>query len=65
MAKTNVVIDDDLISRCMEVTGLKTTQSVIDYALQELLRKHQQKNILELQGKINWQGDLSLMRQRR
>lgn len=65
MSRTNVVIDEQLIGECMEVTGLKTKKSVIDYALRELLRKNSQKKILELQGKVSWEGDLTQMRQAR
>ena len=36
-----------------------------DYALKELLRKNKQKRLLDLQGKINWTGDLKEMRKGR
>lgn len=65
MSRTNVVINEQLMAECMEVTGLKTKKSVIDYALRELLRKNSQKKVLDLQGKINWDGDLTKMRQTR
>jgi hypothetical protein len=34
-------------------------------ALKEFIRKNDQKKILELRGKIRWQGDLELMRESR
>ena len=65
MARTNIVLDDQLVANCMEITGLTTKKSLIDFALRELLRKDQQKKLLELQGKIHWEGDLEQMRQTR
>ncbi len=65
MSRTNVVLDDELVSDCMEVTGIKTKKLLIDFALKELLRKNNQKKILALKGKINWDGDLEEMRKGR
>jgi Arc/MetJ family transcription regulator len=63
--RTNVVLDDDLLEAGMEVTGLKSRRALIDYALRELLRRESQRKILELKGKVRWEGDLSTMRQER
>ena len=65
MARTNVVLDDDLVAQCQAVTGILTRRSLIDHALQELLRHEQQKTVLELKGRIAWQGDLSAWRKGR
>ncbi|OGL45310.1 MAG: transcriptional regulator of the Arc/MetJ class [Candidatus Schekmanbacteria bacterium RBG_13_48_7] len=66
MAKrTNIVIDEKLIKEGMKVTGIKTQRALIDYALRDLLRRNSQKRILELKGKIYWNGDLSKMRRKR
>ena len=65
MSRTNIVLDDDLVKNCMNATGIKTKKSLVDYALKELLRKNKQKRLLDLQGKINWTGDLKEMRKGR
>lgn len=39
MAKTTVVIDDELLSEAMKATGAKTKGEVITTGLQELIRK--------------------------
>ncbi|MCX7008031.1 MAG: type II toxin-antitoxin system VapB family antitoxin [Kiritimatiellaeota bacterium] len=65
MARTNVVLDDDLVAQCQAVTGIPTRRSLIDHALQELLRHERQKTVLELKGRIAWQGDLSAWRKGR
>ena len=65
MARTNVVLDDDLVAQCQAVTGIPTKRSLIDHALQELLRHERQKTVLELKGRIAWQGDLNAWRKGR
>ena len=65
MSKIKVDVDQQLIEQCMELTGLQTKEAVAEFALGELLRKVNQDKILELQGKVNWEGDLSQMRQTR
>ncbi len=65
MSRTNIVLDDDLVKNCMNATGIRTKKSLVDYALKELLRKNKQKRLLDLQGKINWTGDLKEMRKGR
>ena len=65
MSRTNIVLDDELVKDCMNATGIKTKKSLVDYALKELLRKNKQKRLLDLQGKINWKGDLKEMRKGR
>ena len=59
MGRTNIVLDDKLVENCIKATGINTRKALIDYALKELLRHKSQKKILELKGKINWDGNLS------
>jgi len=54
-----------LIEAGLELTGLRSRRALIDYALRQLLRRESQKKILELKGKVHWEGDLSSMRQER
>lgn len=63
--RTNIVIDDDLMSRAMTVTGITTKREVVEEALRVLIRTTEQKAILGLRGKIKWDGDLNEMRQGR
>ncbi len=59
MKRTNIVLDDKLVDKCMKTTGIKTQMALIDYALRELLSHESQTKILELKGKINWEGNLN------
>lgn len=63
--RTNVVLDNDLVEAGLEITGLRSRRALIDYALRELLRRESQRRILELKGKIHWEGDLASMRRER
>ena len=63
--RTNIVLDEDLVKAGLKATGLKTRKDLVNYALEDLLRREAQKKILELRGKVNWEGDLSVMRQER
>ncbi len=65
MGRTNVVLDDELVAECQEATGIKTRRALIDHALREVLRFERQKKILELQGKVQWEGDLAAWRKAR
>lgn len=63
--RTNVVIDDELIKKAKNYTGLKTKKEVINYALQELVKRKERKKILNVAGKLRWEGDLDAMREGR
>lgn len=65
MGRTNVVLDDKLVEECQKLTGIRTRRALIDYALHEILRRGRQKRLLELKGKVAWEGDLSSWRETR
>jgi len=65
MKRTNIVMDEKLIKEGMKTTGIKTRRALVDYAFRDLLRRESQKRILELKGKVHWEGDLSSMRKGR
>jgi Arc/MetJ family transcription regulator len=63
--RTNIVINDDLMAEAMRVTGIRTKREVVDTALRTLVRLEKQRSILELEGRIEWEGDLDALRQSR
>jgi Arc/MetJ family transcription regulator len=65
MKRTNIVLDEKLVAEGLKLTGLKTQRDLVHHALKQLVRREQQLGILELRGKIDWEGDLSLMRKGR
>jgi Arc/MetJ family transcription regulator len=60
--RTNVYIDENLIGECRELTQLKTKKEIIDSALKEFIKLCKRRKMLELEGKIEWEGSLDEMR---
>ncbi len=63
--RTNIVIEEELIKKGLEYTGLKTKKEVVNFALRELIRRKERKEILQFKGKLHWEGDLEEMRRSR
>ena len=63
MGRTNVVVDDELIAKAMELYELRTKREAIDYALRRLVGgvEDPYEAALALEG-IGWEGDLDAMR---
>lgn len=63
--RTNVVLDEDVVAKAQELTGVSTIRGVIDFALKELIRRREISKLLELEGAVEWEGDLHEMRRSR
>ena len=63
--RTNIVMEEPLVYAAQKITGIKTKAGVVHYALREVVRRSKMKELLELQGKVNWEGDLDAMRETR
>lgn len=63
--RTNIFIDEELIKKGLKYTGLTTKKDVVNYALQELVKRKERKEILKLKGKLHWEGDLDELRRSR
>lgn len=61
-ARTNIVIDEELMRDTLSATGLKTKREAVELGLRTLLRLSRQGEIRALRGKIAWVGDLDRMR---
>lgn len=64
MVRTNVVVDETLVTKVMELYGLRTKREAIDFALRRTAGDGDTTKILELEG-IGWVGDLDEMRRSR
>lgn len=60
--RTNIVLDDDLIERARQVTGLKTKREIVREALRTFIRLHEQAEVRALRGQLKWEGDLHQQR---
>lgn len=63
--RTNIVIDDQLMAKAQQLAGTSTKRETVDLALRELVQRRSQLGILDLAGKIRWEGDLDEMRRDR
>ncbi len=52
--RTNIVLDDDLLAEAIRVTGIKTKKDVVHEALRLLITTRKRKNLLDLEGKIEF-----------
>lgn len=55
--RTNVVIDDDLLDEAVKLSGAKTKKEVIARALSEFVATRKRSNLLDLEGKIEFDAD--------
>lgn len=65
MIRTNIELDEKIVGEAMRLTRKKTKKEVVNYALNELVSKIKRKKLLELEGKVEWTGDLREMRKSR
>jgi Arc/MetJ family transcription regulator len=60
--RTNIDINQDLIKKASELSGLKTKKELVEKSLQLFIDVHRQKKIQSFKGKIDWQGNIDQMR---
>lgn len=51
---TNLSIDPKLLDKALKVGGEKTKKATVNRALQEFIARREQKRLLELFGKLDW-----------
>jgi len=60
--RTNIIIDDKLMSDAIGVSGYKTKKETVEEALKLMIKVKGQSAIRSYRGKIHWEGDLESMR---
>jgi len=65
MQRTNIDLDEKLVTEAMRLTRKKTKKDVVNFAVGELVRKLKRKKLLDLEGKVDWKGNLDEMRKSR
>ncbi len=60
--RTNIVIDEDLMTEAMTLSQLKTKKAVVETSLKLLIQLKKQEQLKSLRGKLQWEGDLEKMR---
>ena len=63
--RTNIELDDKLLSEAMAATGLSTKRATVEEALRDLVQRHRQKIAIKNLAGIGWEGELDVLRQGR
>ncbi len=51
---TNLSLDPKLLERALRVSGEKTKKAAVTKALREFIARREQRALLELLGKLDW-----------
>lgn len=51
---TNLAIDPELLERALKVSGERTKTAAVTKALQEFIARREQRRVVELLGKLEW-----------
>jgi Arc/MetJ family transcription regulator len=60
--RTNIDIDDALMAEAQALSGAKTKRETVQEALRLLVQIRRQADILKMEGRYPWIGDLDDMR---
>ena len=60
--RTNIMIDEKLISVAIKVTGARTKKEAVALGLRSLIQLKKQESPRGLRGKLKWRDDLDRMR---
>ena len=63
--RTNIDIDEALLTEAMAAAGLATKKATVEEALRRLVQRHRRRSALADLTGLGWTGDLSAMREGR
>ncbi len=63
--RTNIDIDDAVLREAQKLIGTRTKRETVDVALRELVARHKRIGVLDLRGRVHWEGDLAESRRGR
>ena len=61
---TNLAIDPEPLTRALEVSGERTKKAAVTKALQEFIARLEQKRVVELMGKLEWDDSFNYKTER-
>ncbi len=61
---TNLAIDPKLLEKALVVSGEKTKKAAVTKALEEFIARREQKRLLDLFGKLEWNPDFDYKKER-
>ena len=56
---TNLAIDPELLQHAVDVSGERTKKAVVTTALQEFIARREQRRVVELMGRLEWDGSFN------
>jgi len=56
--RTNIVMDDTLLSEALQFSGYKTKKEAAEAGLKLLIALKTQAKIRKYRGKLKWEGDI-------
>jgi Arc/MetJ family transcription regulator len=62
--RTTLNIDDEALQAAMKLSGGRTKTEVINEALRRFVRAKKRLRLLDLRGKVEWEGDIDTLRKR-
>ena len=64
---TNLAINDDLLTRALELGGFRSKKDTVNAALEEFIRRRKAEDVINLFGKIEYSEgyDYKIMRTRK
>ena len=62
---TNLALDPALLDRALAVSGQKTKKAAVTKALEEFIARREQREILDLFGKLDWDPDYDYKAERK
>ena len=63
--RTTLNLDDRALEEAMAYAESATKTEVVNEALRQFARGKRRKKLLELRGKVDWQGEVGQLRKRR
>jgi Arc/MetJ family transcription regulator len=60
--RTNIELDDILVSQALKLSKLSTKREVVHEALKNYVSSMKRKELLQLKGRVTWEGDLKATR---
>lgn len=61
---TNLAINPELLDKALKVGGEKTKKATVNRALREFVARREQERLLDLFGKLDWDGGYDYKRER-
>ena len=61
---TNLKIEEDLLNEALRLGGFRTKRETVNLALKEFVERHRKRQVLKLEGKIDFDPCYDYKRQR-